>query len=88
MLFRISEAAGLGERDRIWTYRLPSLIGAVAAVWLAFWCASAFAGAETALLAAALLGATLLLGAEAMIATTDAVLKRSLAQLHLKRRKK
>lgn len=67
-------AAGLGERDRIWTYRLPSLIGAVAAVWLAFWCATAFAGAETALLASALLGATLLLGGEATIATTDAVL--------------
>jgi 4-amino-4-deoxy-L-arabinose transferase-like glycosyltransferase len=69
-----TEVAGLGERDRIWTYRLPSLIGAVAAVWLAFWCASAFLNAEAALLAAALLGATLLLGAEAMIATTDAVL--------------
>jgi 4-amino-4-deoxy-L-arabinose transferase-like glycosyltransferase len=69
-----TEVAGLGERDQIWTYRLPSLIGAVAAVWLAFWCASAFAGAEAALLAAALLGATLLLSAEAMIATTDAVL--------------
>lgn len=67
-------AAGLGERDHIWTYRLPSLIGAVAAVWLAFWCASAFLNAEAALLAAALLGATLLLGAEATIATTDAVL--------------
>ncbi|HEY0281831.1 MAG TPA: glycosyltransferase family 39 protein, partial [Rhizomicrobium sp.] len=61
-------------RDQIWTYRLPSLIGAVAAVWLAFWCAGAFAGAEVALLAAALLGGTLLLGGEATIATTDAVL--------------
>jgi 4-amino-4-deoxy-L-arabinose transferase-like glycosyltransferase len=66
--------AGLGERNRIWTYRLPSLIGAVAAVWLAFWCASTFLSAEAALLAAALLGATLLLGGEATIATTDAVL--------------
>jgi 4-amino-4-deoxy-L-arabinose transferase-like glycosyltransferase len=69
-----TEVAGLGERDRIWTYRLPSLIGAVAAVWLAFWCAQAFASAEVALLAAALLAGTLLLGAEATIATTDAVL--------------
>ena len=66
--------AGLGEKGHIWTYRLPSLIGAVASVWLAFWCASAFAGAEASLLAAALLGTTLLLGAEATIATTDAVL--------------
>ena len=69
-----TEVAGLGERDHIWTYRLPSLIGAVAAVWLAFWCARAFASAEAALLAAALLGTTLLLTAEATIATTDAVL--------------
>jgi 4-amino-4-deoxy-L-arabinose transferase-like glycosyltransferase len=69
-----TEVAGMGERDHIWTYRLSSLIGAVAAVWLAFWCARAFAGAEAALLAAALLGATLLLAAEATIATTDAVL--------------
>jgi 4-amino-4-deoxy-L-arabinose transferase-like glycosyltransferase len=66
--------AGLGERDHIWTYRLPSLIGAVAAVWLAFWCARAFASVEAAFLAAALLGTALLLAAEATIATTDAVL--------------
>ncbi len=69
-----TEVAGLGDRSHIWTYRLPSLLGAVAAVWLTFWCASAFAGAEIAFLAAALLGATVLLIAEATIATTDAVL--------------
>ncbi|MDE2133752.1 MAG: glycosyltransferase family 39 protein [Alphaproteobacteria bacterium] len=67
-------AAGFGQRNHIWTYRLPSLMGAVAAVWLVFWCARAFASAETAFLAAALLGTTLLLAAEATIATTDAVL--------------
>ncbi len=66
--------AGRGDLDRIWTYRLPSLFGGILAVWLAFWCARAFAGAETAFLAAALLGATLLLAADATIATTDAVL--------------
>ena len=69
-----TEAAGLGDRNHIWTYRLPSLLGAVAAVWLAFWCARAFAAAEVAFLAAALLGSTVLLTAEATIATTDAVL--------------
>ena len=69
-----TEAAGLGDHSRIWTYRLPSLLGAMAAVWLAFWCARAFATAEVALLAAALLGSTVLLAAEATIATTDAVL--------------
>jgi 4-amino-4-deoxy-L-arabinose transferase-like glycosyltransferase len=66
--------AGMGARDHIWTYRLPSLLGALGAVWLTFWCARAFASAEAALLAAALLGTTLLLAAEATIATTDAVL--------------
>ena len=66
--------AGMGARDQIWTYRLPSLIGALAAVWLTVWCARAFASAEAALLAAALLGTTLLMAAEATIATTDAVL--------------
>ena len=66
--------AGLGERSQIWTYRLPSLIGAVTAVWLAFWCARAIVTAEAAFAAAALLAATLLLAAEATLATTDAVL--------------
>lgn len=66
--------AGLGERTHIWTYRLPSLFGAIAAVWLTFWCARALAGAEVAFAAAALLAGTLLLTAEASIATTDAVL--------------
>jgi 4-amino-4-deoxy-L-arabinose transferase-like glycosyltransferase len=66
--------AGLGDKGHIWTYRLPSLFGAIAAVWLLFWTARAFAPVETSLLAAALLGSTLLLAAEASIATTDAVL--------------
>ncbi len=66
--------AGLGNHDRIWTYRLPSLLGGVLAAWLAFWCARAFASAEVALLAATLLSGTLLLTAEASIATTDAAL--------------
>ncbi|MBU6298820.1 MAG: glycosyltransferase family 39 protein [Alphaproteobacteria bacterium] len=67
-------AVGQGRLDQIWTYRLPSLFGAILAVWLAFWCARAFMDAETAIFAAALLGTTLLLAVEATIATTDAVL--------------
>jgi 4-amino-4-deoxy-L-arabinose transferase-like glycosyltransferase len=62
------------EHNEIWTYRLPSLIGGFLALLFAYWCARAFASRETALLSAALLGATLLLTAEAKIATTDAVL--------------
>jgi 4-amino-4-deoxy-L-arabinose transferase-like glycosyltransferase len=69
-----TEIAGGGRLGRIWTYRLPSLLGAVAAVWLAYWCMTAFAGGEAAFLGAALLGMTLLVAAEASIATTDAVL--------------
>ncbi|MBN9546849.1 MAG: glycosyltransferase family 39 protein [Alphaproteobacteria bacterium] len=62
-----------GDHSQIWTYRLPSLFGAIAAVWLTFWIGSAF-GAEAGLLAALLIGFTTLLTAEATIATTDAVL--------------
>lgn len=66
--------AGFGERAHIWTYRLTSLIGGIAAVWLTFWCAGAFLRREVALLAAGLFGGTLLMTGEATIATTDAVL--------------
>jgi 4-amino-4-deoxy-L-arabinose transferase-like glycosyltransferase len=62
------------EHKEIWTYRVPSLIGGFLALLFAYWCARAFASRETALLSAALLGATLLATAEAKIATTDAVL--------------
>ncbi|HWU56886.1 MAG TPA: glycosyltransferase family 39 protein, partial [Rhizomicrobium sp.] len=60
--------------DRIWTYRLPSLVGGIAASWLTLWCALAVAGAEAGLLAGILMLGTVLLTAEATIATTDAVL--------------
>ncbi|HYS46471.1 MAG TPA: glycosyltransferase family 39 protein, partial [Rhizomicrobium sp.] len=66
--------AGLGRDDRIWTYRLPSLLGGIAASWLTVWCALAVAGAEAALLAGLLMLGSVLLTAEATIATTDAVL--------------
>jgi 4-amino-4-deoxy-L-arabinose transferase-like glycosyltransferase len=61
-------------RDWIWTYRIPSLLGALAAVALAFWCARAFLGIEASFLSALLLGLTILLSSEAKIAKTDAVL--------------
>ncbi len=64
--------AGLGDRSLIWTYRLASLLGGLAAVLLTFWCVRAFAPPAAAWLAAALLGSTVLLTAEATIATTDA----------------
>jgi 4-amino-4-deoxy-L-arabinose transferase-like glycosyltransferase len=60
--------------NEIWTYRLPSLIGGFIAVFLAYWCARAFAVRPTALIAAALIGFCVSLTAETKIAKTDAVL--------------
>ena len=62
------------EARDIWAYRLPSLLGAMLAAAACAWGAAAFFGAETGLVAGALLGTTFLLSTEAMIAKTDAVL--------------
>jgi 4-amino-4-deoxy-L-arabinose transferase-like glycosyltransferase len=66
--------AGGGRDNQIWTYRLPSLLGAIAASWLTLWCALAVTGAEAAFLAGLLMLGTTLLTGEATLATTDAVL--------------
>jgi 4-amino-4-deoxy-L-arabinose transferase-like glycosyltransferase len=71
---RIAMLAPKIHDDHIWTYRLPSLLGGIAASWLTLWCALAVAEAEAALLAGLLMLGTVLLTAEATIATTDAVL--------------
>ncbi len=63
-----------GGDHHIWTYRLPSLLGAIVASWLTLWCALAVTGAEAAFLAGLLMLGSVLLTAEATIATTDAVL--------------
>lgn len=70
----IADTVTGAPRNAIWTYRIPSLIGAYAAVAGTFWCALALAESETAFLAALLMGFTLLLSAEAKIGKTDAVL--------------
>ena len=67
-------ASPFAGTDQIWTYRLASLLGALLAVWLTVWCARAALEPEAAFLAGALMAGTLLLAAEATIATTDAVL--------------
>jgi 4-amino-4-deoxy-L-arabinose transferase-like glycosyltransferase len=56
----------------IWTYRLPSLLGGVAAVWLTVWAGSLF-GAEAGLLAGLLMGFSVLMTAMASIAIPDAL---------------
>jgi len=73
----VKTAQALGFRDAlttIWLYRVPSLIGAVGAVLATYWCALAFVSRRGATLAALMLAASTLLGVEARLAKTDAVL--------------
>ena len=62
------------ESNAIWPYRLPSLLGAMAAVLLTFGLGQGLVGRREALIGAGLLAATLELSVEAHIAKTDAVL--------------
>ena len=62
------------ERREIWAYRIPSLLGAMAAAAACAWGASAFFGARAGFYAGAILGASFILSSEAFIAKTDAVL--------------
>jgi 4-amino-4-deoxy-L-arabinose transferase-like glycosyltransferase len=72
---KAGEALGVPEaRTQIWLYRLPSLAGAIATVLLTYWALLAFVSARLALLGAGLMAACVLLGVEARIAKTDAVL--------------
>src|SRR3954466_8052388 len=59
---------------RIWLYRLPSLIGAIGAVLLTYWTALAFVTRRGAIFAGLILASSILLGAEARLAKTDAML--------------
>src|SRR5882757_4833796 len=59
---------------RIWLYRVPSLIGAIGAVLLTYWTALAFVTRPGAALAALMMASCVLLGAEARLAKTDAML--------------
>lgn len=77
------QAAAVGAAERLGVpqarttialYRLPSLVGAICAVLLTYWACLAFLKRREAFLAAALMAATILLGVEARLAKTDAVL--------------
>ena len=59
---------------RIWLYRVPSLIGAIGAVLLTYWTALAFVTRRGAALSALMMASCVLLGAEARLAKTDAML--------------
>lgn len=58
----------------IWTYRIPSMIGAVLSVLLTAWVGARLFGPATGVLGAILLAGCVVLGVEARMAKTDAVL--------------
>jgi 4-amino-4-deoxy-L-arabinose transferase-like glycosyltransferase len=69
------EALGVpAARTQIGLYRIPSLVGALAAILLTYWAGLALLDRRRALLAAALFGACIMLSAEARLAKTDALL--------------
>lgn len=69
-----ADALGLPQaRTTIWLYRLVSLTGALAAVLLTYWTALVFVARRYAFVAALMLASTVLLGVEARLAKTDAV---------------
>ena len=75
VVVKTAEALGLPDaRTTIWLYRVPSLFGAIGAVLATFWCALAFVSRRGALLAGLMLASSVLLGVEARLAKTDAVL--------------
>jgi 4-amino-4-deoxy-L-arabinose transferase-like glycosyltransferase len=63
-----------GAPLRIWLYRIPSLIGAIGAVLLTYWAGLAFVTRRGAVLAALMMCSSVLLGVEARLAKTDAML--------------
>jgi len=72
---KAGSALGVSEANTtIWLYRLPSLFGAVGAVLLTYWTALAFVTRRSALVAALMMASAVLLGVEARLAKTDAVL--------------
>ncbi len=70
-----ASAVGLPRAQlRIWLYRMPSLFGAIGAVLLTYWTALAFVTRRGAVLAALIMASSVLLGVEARLAKTDAML--------------
>ena len=70
-----ASALGLPRAElRIWLYRIPSLLGAIGAVLLTYWTALAFVTRRGAALAALMMCSSVLLGVEARLAKTDAML--------------
>jgi 4-amino-4-deoxy-L-arabinose transferase-like glycosyltransferase len=73
----VKGARAIGARNAlttIWLYRIPSLLGAIGAVLLTYWCALAFVSRRAALFAALMMASSVLLGIERLLAKTDAML--------------
>ncbi len=66
----------LGDEDRleIWTYRVPSWLGAAFSTLAVFWAGLVLVGRRASFIGAATYGATLLLTSEAHISKTDGML--------------
>jgi len=75
-------ATGTGPDAPIGVYRLPSILGAILAACLTWWLAIAFGRPRTALLAGLLMASTVLLGVEARLAKTDAMLLATILVAH------
>jgi 4-amino-4-deoxy-L-arabinose transferase-like glycosyltransferase len=72
----VATARALGAQDALRTigyYRIPSFLAAIGSVLLLYWAGLAFLTRRGAFVAAALMGTTVLLGVEARLAKTDAV---------------
>ncbi|MBN9670409.1 glycosyltransferase family 39 protein [Labrenzia aggregata] len=65
---------GHGSDAPLWTYRIPSIVGAVLSVLASFWMARAFMGPAGALLVGGFVGLAIIVGVEARLAKTDAML--------------
>ncbi|MEJ2626091.1 MAG: glycosyltransferase family 39 protein [Pseudolabrys sp.] len=72
---KTGQALGVPDaKTTIWLYRLPSLFGAIGAVLMTYWAALAFVDRRAAILSALMMASSIVLGVEARLATTDAVL--------------
>ena len=75
MVVKAGQAVGVPDAiHTIALYRIPSFIGALASMMLTYLIGLRLMGARGALMAAALFGTTILIGVEARLAKTDAVL--------------
>ncbi|MEO1114189.1 MAG: glycosyltransferase family 39 protein [Pseudomonadota bacterium] len=69
-----AKLTGHGSEAPLWVYRLPSIIGATISVLAAFWMARAFLGPAGALVASGFVALAIIVGVEARLAKTDAML--------------